>query len=95
MRTWLWPLTNERFFCPWRPIPVAPIGKRILSPAGLGLVAWEALLFLPFFVLGFWPSPLNRIIDASALDQAEYANRPGALEIVRRDSGGPPLATRE
>lgn len=51
----LWPLTNERFFCPWRPIPVAPIGKRILSPAGLGLMAWEALLFLPFFVLGFWP----------------------------------------
>lgn len=47
------------------------------------------------FVLGFWPSPLNRIIDASALDQAEYANRPGALEIVQSDRGGPPLATRE
>jgi hypothetical protein len=47
------------------------------------------------FVLGFWPSPLNRIIDASALDQAEYANRPGALEIVRRDGGEPPLAIRQ
>jgi NADH-quinone oxidoreductase subunit M len=37
------------------------------------------------FVLGLWPAPLNRIIDASALDQAEYANKPGALEIVRSD----------
>ena len=39
----LWPFTNERFFAPWRPIPVAPIGSRILSGAGLKLMAWEAL----------------------------------------------------
>lgn len=51
----LWPFTNERFFAPWRPIPVAPIGSRILSGAGLELMAWEVLLFLPFFVVGFWP----------------------------------------
>ncbi len=51
----LWPFTNERFFALWRPIPVAPIGSRILSPAGLALMAWEALLFLPLFVVGLWP----------------------------------------
>jgi len=58
----LWPFTNERFFAPWRPIPVAPIGSRILSGAGLKLMAWEALLFLPFFVVGLWP----RRSDAAA-----------------------------
>lgn len=47
-------------------------------------------------VLGFWPAPLNRIIDASALDQAEYANRPGALEIVRFEPArGESLAARD
>jgi inner membrane protein len=51
----LWPFTNERFFAPWRPIPVAPIGPRILSAAGLKLMAWEAMLFLPFFIVGLWP----------------------------------------
>jgi inner membrane protein len=51
----LWPFTNERFFAPWRPIPVAPIGPRVLSPAGLRLMAGEMLLFLPLFVVGLWP----------------------------------------
>src|SRR5262245_15182357 len=27
----LWPFTNERFFAPWRPLPVAPIGRGLLS----------------------------------------------------------------
>jgi NADH-quinone oxidoreductase subunit M len=36
-------------------------------------------------VLGFWPSPLGRIIDASALDQAQYPNPPGALEVVQSE----------
>jgi inner membrane protein len=55
-----WPLTNERLFAPWRPIPVAPIGPRILSPAGLRLMIWEALLFLPFFVVALWPRRPSR-----------------------------------
>ena len=58
----LWPFTDERFFAPWRPIPVAPIGPRVLSAAGLKLMAWEALLFLPFFIVGLWP----RRSDAAA-----------------------------
>jgi inner membrane protein len=51
----LWPITNERLFAPWRPIPVAPIGSRILTPTGLRLMAWEALLFLPFLLVALWP----------------------------------------
>ena len=51
----VWPFGNERYFAPWRPIPVAPIGARILSSSGLELMAREALLFLPLFVVGLWP----------------------------------------
>ena len=29
----LWPFSDERFFAPWRPLPVAPIGARFWSGA--------------------------------------------------------------
>jgi inner membrane protein len=32
----LWPFSNERFFAPWRPIPVAPIGPRVFGASGSG-----------------------------------------------------------
>ena len=51
----LWPFSNDRFFAPWRPIPVAPIGARLLSPHGLELMLRECVLFLPLFVAGLWP----------------------------------------
>jgi inner membrane protein len=51
----LWPFSNERFFAPWRPLPVAPIGLRILSRHGLMLMLYEAVLFLPVWVIAFWP----------------------------------------
>lgn len=47
----LWPLTNERFFAPWRPIPVAPIGLGFLSARGLYCVVVELALFAPFLVV--------------------------------------------
>lgn len=47
----LWPFTNERFFAPWRPIPVAPIGLGFLSARGLYCAAVELALFAPFLVL--------------------------------------------
>lgn len=51
----LWPFTTHRFFLPWRPIPVAPIGMGIFAASGLAVMAWEALVFLPFFVYALWP----------------------------------------
>lgn len=51
----LWPWTTARFFAPWRPIPVAPIGLRMLSARGLRVAADEILIFLPFWVYAFWP----------------------------------------
>src|SRR5438034_8107267 len=56
----LWPFTNARYFAPWRPIPVAPIGARLFSRYGISLMAYEALLFLPGFVVAAWPRRLNR-----------------------------------
>lgn len=51
----LWPFSNQRFFAPWRPLPVAPIGLRILSPHGLALMLYEAVLFLPVWIIAVWP----------------------------------------
>ncbi len=50
-----WPISNQRVFAPWRPIPVAPLGLRAFSPRGLWLMLREALLFLPLFVVALWP----------------------------------------
>jgi inner membrane protein len=52
----LWPWTSHRFFFPWRPIPVAPIGARLLSARGLGVITWEAIAFLPAWAIAVWPS---------------------------------------
>jgi inner membrane protein len=51
----LWPWTSRRFFFPWRPIPVAPIGARLLSARGLHVVVWEVVAFLPAWVIARWP----------------------------------------
>ena len=37
----LWPFSDERFFAPWTPLPVAPIGRAFLSAEGLRVAAVE------------------------------------------------------
>jgi inner membrane protein len=51
----LWPFSNERFFAPWRPLPVAPIGARFWSARGLAVAATELAWFLPLLVWTGWP----------------------------------------
>lgn len=48
------PFSNHRFFAPWRPIPVSPIGVHgLASPRGLSLFSAELLLvWLPCLALG-------------------------------------------
>jgi inner membrane protein len=47
----LWPFDLTRYFAPWRPIPVAPIGLAFFSPYG-GIVAFtELVLFSPVLLL--------------------------------------------
>ena len=48
----LWPFDLTRYFAPWTPIPVAPIGLDFLSPAGLLVASVELILFLPLFWFG-------------------------------------------
>jgi inner membrane protein len=45
-----WPFNNERLFAPWRPLPVAPIGRAFLSSVGIRVVLWEAAPSIPFLV---------------------------------------------
>jgi inner membrane protein len=48
-----WPITSERFFFPWRPLPVAPIGVGMLSARGMYVLAVEAVAFLPLWLYAF------------------------------------------
>lgn len=48
-----WPLTADRYFFPWTPLPVAPIGKGLLSARGLYVLAVEAAAFLPLWLYAF------------------------------------------
>lgn len=51
----LWPFSNERLFAPVRPLPVAPIGARMLSARGLYVATVEFIWFLPFWAYALWP----------------------------------------
>ncbi|MEZ4338101.1 MAG: metal-dependent hydrolase [Sandaracinaceae bacterium] len=50
-----WPFDDTRFFFPLRPIPVAPIGRGMVSGRGLYVLAAEALLFSPALLYALWP----------------------------------------
>lgn len=52
-----WPLTAQRYFFPWRPIHVSPIGMRFFSMHSAPLIASELLwVWLPVGLLSmlFW-----------------------------------------
>ena len=42
-----WPFDLTRYFAPWRPLPVAPIGADFLSPYGMVVAITELVLFFP------------------------------------------------
>jgi inner membrane protein len=50
-----WPFTDARYFAPWRPIPVAPIGAGLVSSRGLYVMAVEAVMFTPLWIAAAWP----------------------------------------
>jgi inner membrane protein len=51
-----WPFDLTRYFAPWRPIPVAPIGLAFLSARGIVISATELLMFAPLFVYALRPA---------------------------------------
>jgi inner membrane protein len=46
-----WPLTDVRYFAPWTPIPVAPIGMGMLSARGAYVLLVEAAVSLPLLLM--------------------------------------------
>ena len=67
----LWPFDDTRYFAPVNPIPVSPIGLRVLSPRGLYVAAFELLLFAPLFAYAWWPRTNRRPAVARAAPRAE------------------------
>lgn len=50
-----WPLSDARFFAPWRPLAVAPIGMGLLTARGMRVMLVETLIFAPLFAYALWP----------------------------------------
>jgi inner membrane protein len=60
-----WP-SNERYFFPWRPIPVAPIGRAFLSSWGLRVAITEILYALPILLVTARPWRWRRGVRGAA-----------------------------
>jgi inner membrane protein len=82
----LWPLTDERFVSPWRCLPDAPRGLRMLSRPGLFDLAVEFVVFLPLTVFSLWgvrgPRPRRRTPATGMRVRAAPSLAAGAL--IRR-----------
>jgi inner membrane protein len=63
----LWPFTSERYFAPWRPIPVAPIGRDFLSADGAFVALAELVMFCPLIVYAVARPHLSRRAVAGSL----------------------------
>ncbi len=55
----LWPFALTRYFAPWRPIPVSPIGLAFLSPYGLFVTVTELVLFAPVIAFAIRRPPIS------------------------------------
>ena len=53
-----WPFDLTRYFLPWRPIPVAPIGFGFLSAYGAMVTAAELLIFAPALIFALSARPI-------------------------------------
>jgi inner membrane protein len=50
-----WPFTDPRYFWSWRPIPVSPIGRNVLTLRGLAVATTELWMFAPLLAYALWP----------------------------------------
>jgi inner membrane protein len=68
----LWPFSDERFFAPWQPLPVAPIGGAFFSPSGLRVALVELAWFAPLLAYALLPRSLaHRLWRPGASDNAQ------------------------
>ncbi len=77
----LWPFSDARFFAPWRPIPVAPIGAGMFSARGLYVLGVELVLFLPVWVVAFWPRRADTPVAAQVVPEEGEDGEPTALPV--------------
>ena len=90
----LWPFSLTRYFAPWRPIPVAPIGFGFLSIDGAIVAFIELGLFLPALAFALWPDrfaartmfPLVALwLGAVAVFSYSEPTREGIEGVLRRE----------
>ncbi len=60
-----WPFSDVRVFAPWTPIPVAPIGKGMLSMRGAYVLLVEAAVSIPFIFLAHRFAPKQPAVTAA------------------------------
>jgi inner membrane protein len=85
----LWPVSNVRFVAPWRFLPDAPRGLRLLSRHGLFEVALEFVLFFPATIFAVMPRlrarPQLVVIAAATASRGAvpaHASNPPSAEIA-------------
>ena len=62
-----WPFDRTRYFAPWNPIPVSPIGLYYFSAYGLSVALTELALFAPLWAFALFPRHFrvrNRVVAA-------------------------------
>jgi inner membrane protein len=72
-----WPFDLTRYFAPWTPIPVSPIGLSFFSPYGLFVATTELLLFAPIVWLA-----LRSRTRPSARRESRWRRLPALLIAV-------------
>jgi inner membrane protein len=72
----LWPFDLTRYFAPWNPIPVAPIGWRFLSAYGFGVALTELILFGPVFWFALSPARQGQRVQGSDVQGSGFPGTP-------------------
>jgi len=81
----LWPLSDARFFSPWRMLPDAPRGMQMLSRPGLVDLAIEFVVFFPLTAFALWPiRQARRRRRATPVAGSAAAPRPLATDAAPR-----------
>jgi inner membrane protein len=85
-----WPLSSARFHSPWRFLPDAPRGMKLLSRRGLVEFATEFALFLPMTIYAVWPHlaarfgraplPSLQLLDSASASAARPGDSPKSVE---------------
>lgn len=77
----LWPFSNERFFAPWQPLSVAPIGRAFLSSRGLHVLLVETMYFWPLVLFALWPRRAVQQPQVTPSEEDDTDDESGDVEM--------------